>query len=232
MTTKRLLIVEDDAPLARVLRDNLKYAGFDVACAGTGEAALEYARATPPDLILLDIMLPGCDGFELCGALRGGGRVPIIMLTARGQRADKLRGLELGADDYITKPFDFEELLARIRAVLRRVRPTVERLELGPIVVDFTRLQAWSSDGELHLTHRELEVLRYLAERRGRVVARDELLREVWGYMEQPNTRSVDHTVARLRKKIEPKPHHPRFIHSVRGDGYCLSAGDGSAGPI
>ncbi len=229
MARKRLLVVEDDATLARVLRDNLTYAGFDVASVGTGEAAVEYTRTSAPDLVLLDIMLPGCDGFELCGALRRGGRVPIIILSARGQKADKLRGLELGADDYITKPFDFEELLARVRAVLRRVRPTVERLELGAIVVDFTRLQAWSGETELHLTHREIEVLRYLAERRGRVVAREELLREVWGYMEQPNTRSVDHTVARLRKKIEPTPHHPRFIHSVRGDGYCLSAEETAA---
>ncbi len=220
---KRILVVEDDPALTRVLRDNLTFAGFEVECVGDGDQAVAMARAAAPDLILLDVMLPGRSGFELCGVLRQGGRTPIIMLTARSQKADKVRGLDLGADDYVTKPFHVEELLARIQAVLRRMRPVVERLQFGDIVVDLGRLRAWASGCEFHLTHREFEVLRYLAERRGRVVSRDELLREIWGYLDMPNTRSVDHAIARLRKKIESDPHHPRFIHTVHGDGYCLT---------
>jgi two-component system response regulator VicR len=220
---KRLLVVEDDPALTRVLRDNLTFAGFEVECVVDGDEAVRKVRAAPPDLILLDVMLPGRDGFDLCGVLRQGGRTPIIMVTARGQKADKVRGLELGADDYVTKPFHVEELLARIRAVLRRVRPAVDHLTLGAIEIDLTALRASVSGRTLHLTHREFEVLRYLAERHGRVVSRDELLREIWGYLDMPSTRSVDHAIARLRKKIEEDPHHPRFIHTVHGDGYCLT---------
>lgn len=220
---KRLLVVEDDAALARVLCDDLAFAGFEVECVNDGDAAVRKIRAVPPDLILLDIMLPGRDGFEICSALRQGGRTPIVMLTARGQKADKVRGLQLGADDYVTKPFHLEELVARIQAVLRRARPAVDRLVLGEVVIDLTRLQAWASGREFHLTHREFEVLRYLAERERCVVSRNELLREIWGYLDHPTTRSVDHAVARLRKKIERDPHHPRFLHTVHGDGYCLS---------
>ena len=223
---KRLLVVEDDTSLARILCDNLSFAGFDVEWVKDGDAAARSVRTTPPDLIILDVMLPGRDGFELCGVLRQRGRTPIVMLTARGQKADKVRGLQLGADDYVTKPFHLEELVARIQAVLRRARPAVDRLVLGDVLVDLTALRAWSSGQEFHLTHREFEVLRYLAERERRVVSRDELLREVWGYLDSPTTRSVDHAVARLRKKIEPDPHHPRFLHTVHGDGYCLNCGN------
>ena len=171
-------------------------------------------------------MLPGRDGFELCGELRQGGRTPIVMLTARGQKTDKVRGLELGADDYVTKPFDLEELLARINAVLRRASPGPTRLRLGDVVIDLVQHRAFRKRQELHLTHREFEVLKYLAERHGKVVSRDELLREVWGYLDLPTTRSVDHAIARLRRKIEVDPHLPRFIHSVRGDGYLLAVDD------
>ena len=220
---KRILIVEDDVSLARVLRDNLAFDGFEVTWAADGDAALDKARAVPPDLIVLDLMLPGVDGFDLCSLLRQGGHTPIIMLTARSQKADKLRGLNLGADDYITKPFDLEELLARLRAVLRRARPSVEALTLGDVTVDFRARQATTPGGPLHLTYREFELLQYLAERQERAVYRGELLREVWGYPNAPTTRSVDHAIARLRKKIEPDPHRPTFIHTVHGDGYYLT---------
>jgi DNA-binding response OmpR family regulator len=221
---KRILVVEDDRNLGLVLRDNLTFDGYQVDWVTDGEAALSSVRALPPDLVLLDLMLPGCDGLDLCGQLRQGGRTPIIILTARTQKADKLRGLDLGADDYLTKPFDLDELLARIRAVLRRARPAVERVTLGQTVVDFLSLRAWRGSQDLHLTHREFEVLHYLAERRGRVVHRDELLREVWGYLAAPTTRSVDLAIARLRKKIEEEPHRPAFILTVHGDGYSLRA--------
>ena len=223
MVKKQILVIEDDAALARVLRDNLTFDGFDVQCVSEGSAALQIVREFTPDLVVLDLMLPGMSGFELCGLLRQRGRTPIIMLTARGERADKLRGLSLGADDYITKPFDLEEFLARVRNVLRRVRPAVERLALGGVTVDFRARTVTGNPLGLHLTEQEFVILQYLAEHRDRIVDRDELLRYVWGYPEAPMTRSVDNAIVRLRKKLEPEPHHPRFIHSVRGEGYRLT---------
>lgn len=220
---KRILIVEDDSALARVLTDNLEFEGMDVACVGDGAAAVADAKAHCPDLVILDIMLPDTNGFELCSVLRQAGRIPIIMLTARGQKSDKLRGLNLGADDYITKPFDLEELLARVRAVLRRSRPAVERLELGDVTVDFITRRATKGNQTLHLTHREYDVLQFLAERHHRFVSRDELLQAVWGYQAVPMTRSVDHAVGRLRKKVEDNPHEPLFIQTAHGDGYRLT---------
>ena len=220
---KRILIVEDDAALARVLRDNFVFDGFEVECVADGDLAIGKAREFAPDLVILDVTLPGRDGFELVSPLRRGGQTPVIMLTARGQKADKLKGLDLGADDYVTKPFDLDELLARARAVLRRAGPGIEQIALGSVTIDFRAMQATRGPDTLHLTHREFELLRYLADRHTKVVHRDELLREVWGYPDRPNTRSVDHAVARLRKKIEPDPAHPRFIHTVHGDGYQLT---------
>ena len=220
---KRILVVEDDAALARVLRDNLEFEGFEVESAGDGRRAIDRARAFAPDLILLDLTLPDWDGLELFGLVRQGGKTPIIILTARGQKADKIRGLHLGADDYVTKPFDLEELLARVHAVLRRSSPGLDRIVLGDVTVDLRAMTVRRGTRDLHLTHREFELLRYLADRRSRVVYRGELLKEVWGYPDAPSTRSVDHAIARLRKKIEPDPARPRFIHTVHGDGYTLT---------
>ena len=219
----RSLVVEDDAALARVLRDNLAFHGFEVEWAADGDAAIAAVRARAPDLILLDIMLPGQSGFELFGLLHQSSRIPIIILTARGQKADKLRGLSLGADDYVTKPFDLEELLAHVQVVLRRTRSTEERVALGEVTVDFRARTVKAGRRQIHLTHQEFELLKYLAVRRERVVHRDELLREVWKYPNAPSTRSVDNAIARLRKKIEPNPGRPVFIHTVHGDGYCLT---------
>lgn len=222
--SSRVLIVEDDEMLARVIADNLRFAGYEVSIAGDGHEGMNQLRTFRPDLVLLDLMLPKRDGFELCGLLRQGGRTPIVIVSARAQKADKVRGLKLGADDYLTKPLDLDELRARIQAVLRRSRRTVHRLVLGGATVDFGELSATIGNRPLHLTHREFSLLRYLAERQDTVVFRDELLREIWGYLDLPlMTRSVDHAVARLRKKIEPDPHHPRFIRTVHGDGYVLS---------
>jgi two-component system response regulator VicR len=220
---KRILVVEDDAALARVLRDNLLYEGYDVECIADGTLVLCKAKEFSPDLVVLDITLPGINGFDLCGALCQRGRVPVLILTARSQKTDKLRGLNLGADDYITKPFDLEELLARVRAILRRARPRIDRLTMGVVTIDFGLRTARRGRADLHLTHREFELLQYLAERPGYVVHREELLRELWGYPEIPFTRSVDNAIARLRKKIEPDVHRPRFIHTVHGDGYSLT---------
>jgi DNA-binding response OmpR family regulator len=219
---KRILIVEDDAALSQVVCDILVFEGFDVELVTDGDLAVTRAAQFMPDLVLLDLMLPGRSGFDLCEVLRRGGRAGVIILTARGQKADKVRGLGLGADDYVTKPFDVDELLARIRAVIRRTRSDVDQLTLGTVVLDFVALHATNGPRPLHLTRREFDLLHYLAERSDRVVYRDELLREIWGYPETPNTRSVDHAVARLRKKIEEDPRHPRFLLTVHGDGYQL----------
>jgi len=220
---KHILVVEDDAALARVLKDNLVFEGFEVECVGDGSLVLSKAKSFVPDLVVLDITLPGVNGFDLCGTLRQRGRTPILILSARGQKADKLMGLNLGADDYITKPFDLEEFLARVKAVMRRARPATDRLTIGDVIVDFAKQTASLGRIDLHLTHREFELLQYLAERQGHVVHRDELLRELWGYPQIPFTRSVDNAIARLRKKIEPDVHRPRFIHTVHGDGYTLT---------
>jgi DNA-binding response OmpR family regulator len=222
---KRILIIEDDAPLSKVLQDNLEFEGFDVTTLAGGASALSEVKRLGPDLVVLDIMLPDADGFELCSLIRQGGRTPIVILTARGQKADKVRGLDLGADDYITKPFDLEEFLARVRAVLRRSRPVVERLVLGRVTIDFRAQHASRGSQTLHLTHREYVLLQFLAERESRFVSRQELLREVWGYPDVPATRSVDHAIARLRKKIEADARHPRYIQTVYGDGYLLTPG-------
>lgn len=220
---KRILVAEDDQALARVLSDNLTFCGYDVSTVGDGNEVVGRVRSYCPDLVLLDIMLPGQNGFDLCGLIRQGGRTPVIMLTARDQKAEKLKGLELGADDYVTKPFDFEELQARIQAVLRRARLMMVRLKLGKVLIDFNELRAVSGRREIHLTRREFDVLSYLAERHNSVVNRVELLREVWGFPEEPKTRAVDYAILRLRRKIESDPHNPRYIHTVHGDGYCLT---------
>ena len=195
MLKRRILLVEDDRHLSRMLADNLAFCGFEVDRVEDGTAALTQCRTFSPDLVLLDIALPGRNGFELCGAIREGGRTPIIMLTARDQKSDKVRGLQLGADDYITKPFDFDELLARIHAVLRRARLTVRRVKMGETVIDLSGLKATAGCRPLHLTRREYDLLAYLAERRGSVVHRRELLREVWGYADDATTRAVDYAI-------------------------------------
>jgi two-component system alkaline phosphatase synthesis response regulator PhoP len=221
---RRILVVEDDVSLARVLCDNLVYEGFDVAHAGDGHRALDQGRDFKPDLVLLDLTLPGLDGFEVCRRLAGEqSRTAVIMLTARGQRQDKVEGLKLGADDYITKPFALDELLARIHAVLRRVHPVDNFLVLGSLQIDFTRYTATQNGQKVAFSQREFEVLQYMSGRSGKVVTRDELLRNVWGYQNVPLTRSVDNLIARLRLKIEQDPDNPRFIHTVYGDGYRLT---------
>ena len=220
---KRVLIVEDDSNLAAFMRENLLYEGFDVNWVADGESALARARTFIPDLIVLDIMLPDTSGFELCVALRRNGRVPVLMVSARSHKTDKLRGLNLGADDYMTKPFDLDEFVARVHAVLRRTRPAADNLVIGSITIDFISQTAKRGDAEIHLTHREFDLLKYLAERPGHVVSREELLKELWEYSDPAWTRSVDHAIARLRKKIEPDPQHPRFIHTSVGSGYSLT---------
>lgn len=221
---RRILIVEDDPSITRMVRDNLVYEGFEVECVTRGDQALSQVRSFAPDLILLDLMLPGLDGFEICRAVaQSAVCIPTIIVSARSQSCDKIQGLESGADDYITKPFMFGELLARIHAVMRRTNAAPDEVDLGDIHLDFSVLRATKDKKPLSLTHREFEVLRVLWIHRDKVVTREQLLRSVWGYTEVPLTRTVDQFVVRLRSKIENDPHHPRFLHTVYGDGYRLT---------
>ena len=222
--SKRILIIEDDNAIARLLTDNLEYEGFLVETCDSGRDALAVAKRFTPDLLLLDVMLPnGPDGFEICRTLNDGpNRIPVIILSARGQKEDRIRGLTLGADDYVTKPFALDELLARVHAVLRRTKPRIDQLTLGKTVIDFRRLRAYCGARPVELTDREFEILRCLAERAGHVVTRDELLHLVWGYVDAPLTRTVDNFIFRLRHKLEPDPKHPTYIRKAYGDGYRL----------
>ena len=224
--TTRVLVVEDDPDIAMLLARSLARAGFAVDQISSGADVLPTLRRGQPDLLLLDLMLPGLDGIEICRALRADpstAALPIIMLTARAEESDRIVGLELGADDYITKPFDFEELQARIRAVLRRARQSATRISVGDAVIDFVAFTATRGGLDLRLSRREFDLLGYLAEREGRIVQRDELLREVWGFPEEPATRAVDYAIRRLRRKLEADPHNPRHIHTVHGNGYSLT---------
>ncbi len=220
----KVLIVEDEEAMAIALRDGFEYEGYEVVLARDGAAGLELARAARPDLLILDVMLPRLSGHDVCREIRKSGSVlPIIMLTARGQEIDKVLGLKLGADDYVTKPFGFLELAARAEALLRRASgnvPGTEEYRFGEVVVHFGRAEARKRDEDLGLTARELRLLRYFLENRGRVVSREQLLDEVWDYEKAPFTRTVDMHVAKLRKKIEDDPTRPRFLLTVHGIGY------------
>ena len=222
---KRILLIEDDKAIGRLMRGNLQYEGFDVEWCETGRQVDEKVKLCSPHLVLLDLMLPNSvDGLRICRALtESRDRTPVIILTAKDQQADKVRGLMAGADDYVTKPFAFDELLARIHAVLRRTTARLDEIRLGDIVIDFRRLRAFTGNNALILTDKEFEILRYLAERAGKIVSRDELLHLVWGYESTPVTRTVDNFIFRLRQKIEIDPRHPQFIHTVYGDGYRLT---------
>jgi two-component system response regulator MtrA len=219
---KRVLIVEDDHALAKVLADNLRAEGYEVRHVADGSLALEFVRSFVPDLVVLDITLPGMNGLELCDRLWHNGHIPVLMLTGSSRQSDKVGALNRGADDYITKPFDLREFLARVRAVLRRALLDTDTLQIGALAINFAQRSALLGQTKLHLTEREYCLLHYLSERMGQVVHRDELLRKFWS-TELPTTRSVDIAIARLRKKIEPDVHHPRFIHTVHGDGYTLT---------
>jgi two-component system alkaline phosphatase synthesis response regulator PhoP len=221
---KRILLIEDEAGLVLTLTDRLTKEGYAVESSGDGESALERATAEAFDLLLLDVMLPRLNGFDVLRELRRRGiETPVIMLTARGQVVDRVVGLKLGADDYVTKPFEMVELLARIEAKLRRapaVPHPAEGHQFGDVRVDFRKAEVTRSGSPLELSAREFQLLRYFIEHRGATLTREELLNEVWGYNAMPSTRTVDVHVAWLRQKIEPHPRHPQYILTVHGLGY------------
>ncbi|WP_338752387.1 response regulator YycF [Bacillus sp. FJAT-52991] len=228
---KKILVVDDERPIADILQFNLKKEGYEVHCAYDGDQAVEMVEEVQPDLILLDIMLPGRDGMEVCREVRKKYEMPIVMLTAKDSEIDKVLGLELGADDYVTKPFSTRELIARVKANLRRHQaapaPAEEEDDTNEITVGTLTIlpdaYTVSKRGEtIELTHREFELLHYLAKHIGQVMTREHLLQTVWGYDYYGDVRTVDVTVRRLREKIEDNPSHPSWIVTRRGVGYYL----------
>lgn len=223
--TQRILLVEDEPGLVMTLSDRLTSEGYAVETAGDAETGLTRSTAEPFDLIILDVMLPGGSGFDVCRDLRQRGvKTPIIMLTARGQMIDKVLGLKIGADDYVTKPFEMVELLARIEVQLRRttkaVTATTDSYQFGDVRVDFRRAEAYRGEQVIELSAKEFKLLRYLIEHRGAALSRDELLNQVWGYDAAVSTRTVDVHVAWLRQKLEPNQRHPQYILTIHGTGY------------
>jgi DNA-binding response OmpR family regulator len=220
----RILIIEDEPAMVEGLRDNFEYEGYDVISAGDGVAGLDRALTDDPDLVVLDVMMPRMSGLDVCKQLKAKRpALPIIMLTARGQEIDKVVGLELGADDYVTKPFSIRELMARVKAVLRRVSPPASAPDLyrfSDVEVNIRGNQVLRAGAQVDLSAKEFALLAYFVSHPGETLSRDRLLDAVWGYENYPNTRTVDTHIVHLRQKLEPNPEEPRFILTVHGSGY------------
>jgi DNA-binding response OmpR family regulator len=222
------LIIEDDVSILRGLKDNLSFEGYQVMASADGNEGLRLALENSIDLLLLDIMLPGINGYDICRRLKKEKpEVPIIMITARGTEVDKVAGLDLGADDYMTKPFSIPELLARTRAVLRRTKTGLKDIEsysFGDVLLDFKKFKAMVAEKEVKLSSREFALMKYLIQHEGEVIHRHDLLDKVWGYEVTPTTRTVDNYILELRKKFERDPANPQHIISIRGAGYKFEA--------
>jgi two-component system response regulator VicR len=225
---KRVLIIEDDVAILRGLKDNLEYEAYEVWSATDGELGYSLVKEKKPDLIILDLMLPKMSGYELCRKVREEGiATPILMLTARGEEVDRVLGLDLGADDYVTKPFSVPELLARIRAIFRRIQQDKsgelpDSIQFGKVTINFKRFETRIGKDSIKLTRKEYGIIRLLASRIGEVITRDELLDEVWGYDQYPTTRTIDNHLGLLRNKLEEDPANPRYFITVHGVGYKL----------
>lgn len=222
----RILVIEDEPAMQSGLRDNLEIEGYDVTIEGDGRAGLDALRSGAYDLTILDVMLPSLPGFDVLKQARAAGvKTPVIMLTAKGEEIDRVLGLELGADDYITKPFSLRELLARVKAVLRRgqgATASVSTVTIGLLTIDFTAYTAVRKGVDVEMTPKEFDVLKHLWEHQGQTVTRDQLLSTVWGYDDSLSTRTVDNFILRLRQKLEPDPGHPKHILTLHGAGYKL----------
>ncbi|MEL7148170.1 MAG: response regulator transcription factor [Bacteroidota bacterium] len=224
----KILVAEDEPHMRLGLKDNLEFESYEVALAINGAEALKKAVATSFDLIILDVMMPELSGFDVCKQLRKQGvDTPIIFLTAKGEEIDKVLGLELGADDYIIKPFSLRELLARVKAVLRRTGQSAQaatpgRLTIGNLLIDFDHYEAFSEGAAVKMSHKEFEIIQHLWQHKNEVVSRDQLLREVWNYENQPTTRTVDNFILKIRQKVEHNPNVPKYILTVHGAGYKL----------
>ncbi len=231
---EKILVIEDELSISTLLKFNLEKAGYSVTIALDGTEGFELAKKELPDLILLDLMLPGMDGMEICKTLRmEKNQTPILMLTAKDEELDKILGLELGADDYLTKPFSPREVVARVRAILRRTKQTVAHraeeveeqiIECGPLQISPDKYEAVFKEKKLELTPKEFELLLYIAKNRGRVMTRDQLLNAVWNYDYVGDSRIVDVHISHLREKIEEDTKQPKYIKTVRGLGYKFEA--------
>lgn len=221
-----ILIIEDEPAMQLGLKDNLEIENYIVDTSSDGESGLQKMKEGKYDLVLLDVMLPRLSGFDVCKSARAAGiHTPIILLTAKGEEIDKIVGLEFGADDYVTKPFSVRELLARIKAILRRSQKNdaeVIKINIGRLAIDFTSFQCDENGIEVKLSHKEFEILSYLSKNKNKVVSRYDLLENVWGYDEQITTRTVDNFIARLRQKIEINPNQPKVILTAHGSGYKM----------
>ncbi len=230
---KKILVVEDDAAIALGLESALREEGYEIHMARTGPDGLRLAREQRPDLLILDLMLPGMSGLEICKRLRDDGlATPVLMLTSKAEEDDRVLGLELGADDYVTKPFSLRELMARVRAHLRREKNAetaesngsdkTDKYQFGNVMVDFKRHEVYKAGALQELTNREFRLLEYFIQHPGELLTRDRLLDKIWGYEVFPTTRTVDNHILRLRKHVEPDPENPRYIKTVRGAGYLF----------
>ncbi|MDK9710204.1 response regulator YycF [Acidaminobacter sp.] len=230
MNPRKVLVVDDEKPISDIIRFNLTKEGYHIITAFDGEEALQQMKAEQPDLVLLDVMLPRLDGFQVLKKIREGSQVPVIMLTAKEEEVDKVLGLELGADDYITKPFGMRELIARVKANLRRTEPAGadfpgasvqnQMLEAGELKIDFERYEVTKRSTVIELTLREFELLKFLATQDNQIFTREQLLKDVWGYEYFGDIRTVDVTVRRLREKVEDDSSNPKYILTKRGVGY------------
>lgn len=224
----RILIVEDEPAMRLGLKDNLEFESYEVELAIDGQEGLVKIQSGTFDLIILDVMMPKMSGFDVCKAIRKMGvMTPIIFLTAKSEEIDKVLGLELGADDYLTKPFSLRELIARVKAILRRIKAPEVEVSSGPVgignlTIDFSQFTAANDSGDVRMSHKEYEILQYLLEHKNEVVSRYDLLNKVWGYESQPTTRTVDNFILRLRQRIEENPNEPKYILTVHGVGYKL----------
>ena len=224
----KILVVDDEQNMRTGLKDNLEFEGYDVETANDGEEGLKKILDNNYNLIILDVMMPKMSGFDVCkNARKNGVSTPIILLTAKGEEIDKVVGLEIGADDYVTKPFSLRELLARVKAVLRRsdnltMNDDAREIKIGRLTFDFGSYKAMFKDKFVQMSHKEFEILHYLWKHRNSVVSRDDLLTEIWGYDENPTTRTVDNFILKLRQKIEVDSNHPQIILTVHGIGYKL----------
>lgn len=227
----RILIVEDEEAMRNGLKDNLEFEGYEIETAEDGKIGLSKINNNKYDLIVMDVMMPNLSGFEVCKKMRSAGnKTPVILLTARGEEIDKILGLELGADDYITKPFSVRELIARIKAILRRTENSTNNdsnnvlLNLGRLKLDFTNYAAYENESEVSMTHREFELIKYLYERRNQTVSRDDLLKNIWDQNVFTTTRTIDNFIVKLRQKMEEDPNNPKIILTVHGIGYKMIA--------
>jgi len=224
----KILVIDDEQNMRTGLKDNLEFEGYDVETANDGEQGLKKILENSYNLIILDVMMPKKSGFDVCKEVRKAGiTTPVILLTAKGDEIDKVVGLEIGADDYVTKPFSLRELLARVKAILRRgenlvMNESAREVKIGKLEIDFNGYKATSKNKDVQMSHKEFEILHYLWKHRNSTVSRDDLLTEVWGYDENPSTRTVDNFILKLRQKVEVDSNHPQVILTVHGIGYKL----------